>query len=278
MHLIAAPYRTKEQSSMNRRLLMDTKLFLKSLPMPIERFSFLSKLFFGLPDLFLSFSLFSPSECFSNGVAWCLSNAKLITSRSKRIILLLPLLEHKKSYDESLKKMISTIGCDIDTTRNFIIITNRNPFNIVTPTPSISIDITDSKPWESFCLFGSLTRLASKERIFSSKYASGFGSPLFKQDLNILEGTSPGRHKESAFDVLSFQVQLCPSMILQFHHFDREIQKRFDSIFMETMESKPGAMPFSDVLKSRKDFEESFNSNPTNFKLANESDIRQIWK
>jgi hypothetical protein len=121
--------------------------------------------------------------------------------------------------------------------------------------------------------------LSGKPKFLFARDAHGFGNALFRQDLKILEGAYPGRSRLNALDRLSGQLLMCPSMVMQFINFDKEIIRRFDSIIMETMESKPGAMPFSDVLELRDKCKRTFEFGSLYIRmLENEDVIKQLWK
>jgi hypothetical protein len=262
---------------------MKDTICLKYLPKPRVSKPF-SDFLLGRIDLFVTFALFQQFNDFSYGVNWALSHTNMLVSEFKRITVVLPRLDMQELYRQFIKnKFFIENDCGMYDSRNYILLTSGDPVSLnPSQAPILTIDITESEPWEIFLLFDStIVKLSRKPRFFSSKFAAGYGKPLFEQDLTVLEGAYPGRKNKSALEVLALQVLLCPSMTLQFINFKNEIQKNFNSLIMETVESKPWAAPFSDVLELREYMEAYFNKRYGDTqipKLENETAIRDIWK
>jgi hypothetical protein len=160
--------------------------------------------------------------------------------------------------------------------RCFIILTSVHPARFVEGCfPLVSIDVTDVLPEEMRWLIVSIARLGSSWRFLPIAFGIGYGRALFEQKLPINLQGRPRSTAEGALDILSLPVLLAPSMTIDFKYFSQEITRRFEAICDETLESRPGALPFAAILRDRREHRRRAHS--STMPLLGESEVRQFW-
>lgn len=160
--------------------------------------------------------------------------------------------------------------------RCFLLLTRVHPAAFAAAChPLVSLDISNILPTEVRWIVISIGRLGSACRFIPFGMPSGFGKSLFEQRLVKLATAGDEGRSESALDILSLPVLITPSLTIDFKYFDAEVRRRFESICEETLESRPGALPYSTVLRDRQ--AQRATKRRTTASLPGEESIRAIW-
>jgi hypothetical protein len=163
--------------------------------------------------------------------------------RYKPLMLLAPHRSDKKAErNQVMEALFDRLGAK--DSESFLVISMHDPRVDISP-PMIAIEVSTARDGEMPSIQYALSRL------------DGFAAPLFEQNLAevpfaVHVSGAPSR-RESALDLLSYVIENCPSVTLRFRGFSEEILARFDSVAEETITSKPGAAPLSDVISTRKE-------------------------
>lgn len=236
---------------------------------------------FGSVDTYITCLYGQPTLAFKKGISYFCSEAPriLLGKFSRRTQLIFPRRGYEDLYWEDAVSLFKKPGIEEggghewSKGKCFLIVTNVPPSAFKDNCfPLVSIDITDMTPTEAQLLIISLGHLCSKNRLIPSGKAEGFGRPLFEQNLALLRYTVPQLRANNALDILSLPAMVIPTMTIDFKYFRQEVRDSFNSFCEETLSSREGALPFSEILEMRQELKEEEVT-----LLAEEKAIRGIW-